>query len=241
MAGEPGAGPHEPSKLEAVRQARRAPLDEARPAAIARHKAKGRLTARQNVADLLDARSFVEYGLLARPAREGMEGAADGLVMGTGTVDGLAVAAVAYDYTVHAGTRSAANHLLTHATTPFMTVVQRKAHGLGYYVMGSRPLEPTLLLAWPTAESGGMGLEGAVNIIHKKELDAIADAPARAALHRHRTEALKHANTAPSATARFDVDDVTDPADTRRLLAQTLARLPVPPARAARKHPVDPF
>src|SRR6187455_1076654 len=111
MAGEPVTGPGEPSKLEAVRQARRAPLDEARPAAIARHKAKGRLTARENVADLLDPGSFVEYGLLARPAREGMEGAADGLVMGTGTVDGLAVVAVAYDYTVHAGTQSAVNHL----------------------------------------------------------------------------------------------------------------------------------
>jgi acetyl-CoA carboxylase carboxyltransferase component len=111
MAGEPVTGPREPSKLEAVRQARRAPLDEARPAAIARHKAKGRLTARENIADLLDAGSFVEYGLLARPAREGMEGAADGLVMGTGTVDGLAVVAVAYDYTVHAGTQSAVNHL----------------------------------------------------------------------------------------------------------------------------------
>ena len=111
MADDPIAGPREPSKLEAVRQARRAPLDEARPAAIARHKAKGRLTARENVADLLDPGSFVEYGLLARPAREGMEGAADGLVMGTGTVDGLAVVAVAYDYTVHAGTQSAVNHL----------------------------------------------------------------------------------------------------------------------------------
>jgi len=509
MAGDPVAGPGEPSKLEAVRQARRAPLDEARPAAIARHKAKGRLTARENVADLLDDGSFVEYGLLARPAREGMEGAADGLVMGTGTVDGLAVVAVAYDYTVHAGTQSAVNHLkidhmfdlairhrlpaicwlegggarphdlnvglrggtqtfvafarlsglaptvgivagrafagnanlaglcdvliatpeavlgmagpplveaalgvkltpeeigpaevhlrtgvidvlasderaanavarrylgyfrgrmpagaapdverlrdlvpenprraydvrrviehiadrdtvlelkteygramvtalariegfpvgfiadqpmvlggvidapaaekaarfidlcdaydvpmiflcdtpglmvgpetertglvrrsarlltkLAHATTPFMTVVLRKAYGLGYYVMGSRPLEPSLLLAWPTAEFGGMGLEGAVNIIHKKELDAIEDAPARAAFHRDKTDALKRANTALSAAARFDVDDVIDPADTRRLLAQTLARLPLPRPRVARKHPVDPF
>jgi acetyl-CoA carboxylase carboxyltransferase component len=130
---------------------------------------------------------------------------------------------------------------LTHATTPFMTVVLRKAYGLGYYVMGSRPLEPSLLLAWPTAEFGGMGLEGAVNIIHKKELDAIEDAPARAAFHRDKTEALKRANTALSAAARFDVDDVIDPADTRRLLAQTLARLPAPLARMSRKHPVDPF
>ena len=122
-----------------------------------------------------------------------------------------------------------------------MTVVLRKAYGLGYYVMGSRPLEPVLLLAWPTAEFGGMGLEGAVNIIHRRELETIADPQARAAFHRERTEALKRSNTALSAAARFDVDDVIDPADTRRLLAQTLARLPGPPPRVARKHPVDPF
>ena len=39
-----------------------------------------------------------------------------------------------------------------------MTVVLRKAYGLGYYVMGSQPLEPAVLLAWPSAEYGGMGL-----------------------------------------------------------------------------------
>ncbi len=111
MAADNVADQGEPSKLAALRDARRAPLDEARPDAIARHKAKGRLTARENIADLLDPESFIEYGLLARPAREGMEGAADGLVMGTGTVDGQAVAVVAYDYTVHAGTQSAVNHM----------------------------------------------------------------------------------------------------------------------------------
>ena len=68
-----------------------------------------------------------------------------------------------------------------------------------------------------------------------------SNSKARAAFHRDKTDALKRANTALSAAARFDVDDVIDPADTRRLLAQTLARLPLPPPRAARKHPVDPF
>jgi len=120
-------------------------------------------------------------------------------------------------------------------------VVLRKAYGLGYYVMGSRPLEPALLIAWPTAEFGGMGLEGAVNIIYKKELEGIADADARAQLHREKTDALKRANTALAAAGRFDVDDVIDPAETRRVLAQTLARLAPPPPRTARKHPVDPF
>src|SRR5258708_5688252 len=101
----------ESSRLEALLSARDAQLDAARPQAVARHKQKGRLTARENIGETLDAGSFVEYGMLARPAREGMEGAADGLVMGTGTVDGLGVAVVAYDYTVHAGTQSAVNHI----------------------------------------------------------------------------------------------------------------------------------
>jgi acetyl-CoA carboxylase carboxyltransferase component len=499
----------EPSRLEALLWARQAQLDAARPQAVARHKQKGRLTARENIGETLDPGSFVEYGMLARPARDGMEGAADGLVMGTGAVDGLAVAVVAYDYTVHAGTQSAVNHIkidrmfdlairqrlpmicwlegggarphdlnlglrvstqtfvafaklsglaptigivagrafagnanlaglcdvliatpqavlgmagpplveaalgkrftpeeigpvdvhlksgvvdllaedepaanrlarrylghfrgraavrdapeverlrdivpenprraydvrrviehladrgtalelkstygkamvtslaridgfpvgfianqpmvlagaidapaaekaarfidlcdaydipmiflcdtpglmvgpetertglvrrsarlltkLTAATTPILTVVLRKAYGLGYYVMGSRPLEPELLVAWPTAEFGGMGLEGAVNIIYRKELEAIDDPAARAAFHLEKTDALKRANTAMSAAGRFDVDDVIDPADTRRVLAQTLARLAPPAPRTARKHPVDPF
>ena len=130
---------------------------------------------------------------------------------------------------------------LANATTPFMTLVLRKAYGLGYYVMGSMPLEPAILLAWPTAEFGGMGLEGAVNIIHKRELEAAPDDASRAELHLHHTEALKRSNTALEVAARFDFDDVIDPAETRAVLARTLKTLPVPAPRSGRKHPVDPW
>lgn len=85
---------------------------------------------------------------------------------------------------------------LANATVPMLTVVLRKAYGLGYYIMGSRPLDPAILLAWPTAEYGGMGLEGAVNIIYKKELDATATPEERAALHADLTAELKRSNTA---------------------------------------------
>ena len=98
------------------------------------------------------------------------------------------------------------------ATVPVMTVVLRKAYGLGYYVMGSQPLNPAILLAWPTAEYGGMGLEGAVNIIYKAELDAVTDAEERAALHKRLTDALKRSNTAIEVAARYHYDDVIDPA-----------------------------
>lgn len=127
------------------------------------------------------------------------------------------------------------------ATVPVMTVVLRKAYGLGYYVMGSQPLNPAILLAWPTAEYGGMGIEGAVNIIYKSELDAVTDPAERAALHLKLTEALKRSNTALEVAARYHYDDVIDPADTRAILIKTLATLPPPPPRATRKRFIEPF
>jgi acetyl-CoA carboxylase carboxyltransferase component len=130
---------------------------------------------------------------------------------------------------------------LANATVPMMTVVLRKAYGLGYYIMGSQPLDPAVLLAWPTAEFGGMGLEGAVNIIYRKELDAEPDPAARAELHRALTDELKRGNTAIETAARFLYDDVIDPADTRDILIKTLATLPIPPPRTSRKRIVEPF
>ena len=122
---------------------------------------------------------------------------------------------------------------LANATVPMMTVVLRKAYGLGYYVMGSRPLHPAILLAWPTAEFGGMGLEGAANIIYRQELDDARDAGERAELHRTLPPSCARYNTALEVAARFGYDDVIDPADTRDILLSTLATLPVPPPRTA--------
>src|SRR5207244_12095139 len=116
-----------------------------------------------------------------------------------------------------------------------LTVVLRKAYGLVYYIMGSRPFDPAILLAWPTAEFGGMGLEGAASIIYRKELEAIDDAGQRAVTHRERTDELKRYNTALEVAGRFGYDDVIDPADTRAILLNTLATLPVPAPRTTRK------
>ena len=90
--------------------ARRAVLDDSRQSSVARQHERGRQTARENIAQFADSGSFVEYGGLAKPARADMDGPADGLVMGTATVDGAPVVLAAYDYTVHAGTQSATNH-----------------------------------------------------------------------------------------------------------------------------------
>ncbi len=98
-----------------------------------------------------------------------------------------------------------------------------------------------MLLAWPTAEYGGMGLEGAVSILHKRELEAIADPAARAQRHRALTEQLKREHAAVEAAGKYVYDDVIDPADTRALLLRTLATLPPAPARTQRKRVIEPF
>jgi acetyl-CoA carboxylase carboxyltransferase component len=92
--------------------------DAARPEAMARRHATGLRSARENLADLLDAGSFTEYGafaVAAQKSRRSLEDLqrntpADGLVCGTGTVDGRPLAVLAYDYTVLAGTQGMNNH-----------------------------------------------------------------------------------------------------------------------------------
>ncbi|MEO8558130.1 MAG: carboxyl transferase domain-containing protein [Rhodospirillales bacterium] len=130
---------------------------------------------------------------------------------------------------------------LANATVPMLTVVLRKAYGLGYYIMGSQPLNPAILVAWPTAEFGGMGIEGAVNIIYRKELEAEADPTVRAELHRSLTDELKRGNRAVETAGRFLYDDVIDPAETRDILLKTLATLPIPAPRTTRKRIIEPF
>src|SRR5919199_1712521 len=65
------------------------------------------------------------------------------------------------------------------ATVPKLTVVTRKAYGGAYDVMASKALRADVNLAWPSAEIAVMGPQGAVNIIHRRELDAAEDPAAR--------------------------------------------------------------
>ncbi|MCC6901264.1 MAG: biotin/lipoyl-binding protein, partial [Polyangiaceae bacterium] len=93
-------------------------LDAARPDAVAKRRATNRRTARENVADLVDDGSFVEYGpVQIAPQRRRRElddlikrTPADGMVGGLGRVDGAPVVAMSYDYTVLAGTQGGGNH-----------------------------------------------------------------------------------------------------------------------------------
>jgi acetyl-CoA carboxylase carboxyltransferase component len=105
--------------LEAVLERHALGLDDARPEAVAKRHDRDRRTARENLEDLLDAGSFVEYGPLMfaaqerrRPREELIRRTpADGLVGGAGTVAGDPCIAMSYDYTVLAGTQGMRNHL----------------------------------------------------------------------------------------------------------------------------------
>jgi acetyl-CoA carboxylase carboxyltransferase component len=118
-AGDDGAGPSERKDLEAVVERHAVGLDEARPEATAKRHEAGRRTARENLADLVDEGTFVEYGPLIFAAQERRRDKdelirrtpADGLVAGVGDVGGHPTVAMSYDYTVLAGTQGMRNHL----------------------------------------------------------------------------------------------------------------------------------
>jgi acetyl-CoA carboxylase carboxyltransferase component len=105
--------------LQAVRERHSIGLDGARPEAIAKRHSHGRHTARENLTELLDPNSFVEYGPLLFAAQERRRSReeliartpADGLVAGVGDVDGMRCIAMSYDYTVLAGTQGMRGHL----------------------------------------------------------------------------------------------------------------------------------
>jgi acetyl-CoA carboxylase carboxyltransferase component len=110
-------------------------------------------------------------------------------------------------------------------TVPLCAVVLRKAYGLGAMAMAGGDLKaPLLCVAWPTGEFGGMGLEGAVRLGFRKELDAIADPAARQERCEQLVAEYYEKGKALSTAAAFEIDDVIDPAQTRHVLTQTLAR-----------------
>jgi acetyl-CoA carboxylase carboxyltransferase component len=125
---------------------------------------------------------------------------------------------------------------------PFVAVILRKAYGLGAQAMAAGSLhEPLLTVGWPTAELGPMGLEGAVRLGFRRELDAIDDADARERRVRELTAAAHERAKALNAATLFELDDVVDPADTRRLVASTLeAAAPAVADKPARRF-VDPW
>jgi acetyl-CoA carboxylase carboxyltransferase component len=122
---------------------------------------------------------------------------------------------------------------------PLVAVVLRRGYGLGAQAMvGGSLHEPLLTVAWPSAELGPMGLEGAVKLGFRRELDAIAD-PAERERRLRELVAAAHLNAkALNAATLFELDDVIDPAETRGLIAATFAAAP-PPERSSGRGFVD--
>ena len=126
------------------------------------------------------------------------------------------------------------------ATVPKLTVVMRKGFGAGYYVMNGRAYEPDLIVGWPTAEISVMGPEGAVNIIFRKQIEAMPEEEQAKA--RNDMVAVIREQISPYIAAGWSfIDDVVDPADTRTVLARGLATAATKKVeRPWRKHGVLP-
>ncbi|MDT5125539.1 MAG: hypothetical protein QOH54_1183 [Mycobacterium sp.] len=123
---------------------------------------------------------------------------------------------------------------------PLVAVILRRGYGLGAQAMcGGGLHEPLLTVAWPGAHLGPMGLEGAVRLGLRKELEAIADDGAREERVRQATAAAQENAKALNAAQLFEIDDVIDPADTRKLIAATLAAAAAHPAESTRPRFVD--
>lgn len=121
-------------------------------------------------------------------------------------------------------------------TIPIFAVVLRKAYGLGAMAMlGGQSHVPDMLVSWPQGEFGGMGLEGAIRLGLRKELEAIADPAEREAYFRSQLDAAYRHGRAVNAATHFEIDDVIDPAETRRWLARALAAQPAQPARSGKR------
>jgi acetyl-CoA carboxylase carboxyltransferase component len=103
---------------------------------------------------------------------------------------------------------------------PFGTIVLRKGYGLGAQAMAGGSFKaPLFTVAWPTSEFGGMGLEGAVRLGMRRELEAIADPSERERVFAATVAAAYEHGRGVNMAAYGEIDDVIDPADSRRWIA----------------------
>ncbi|TXL70294.1 carbamoyl-phosphate synthase large subunit [Vineibacter terrae] len=122
------------------------------------------------------------------------------------------------------------------ASVPHFTVVLRKGYGLGALAMaGGSSHASFFVLAWPSAEFGAMGLEGAVKLAYRKELMAIEDAAARKAWFDQMVAKSYEENKALSGATFLEVDDVIDPFETRRWIVRGLKATAAPNRFSNRK------
>ncbi len=125
--------------------------------------------------------------------------------------------------------RKAARLFVTTAgmTVPMMTIVLRKGYGLGAQAMaGGSFRAPLFTISWPTGEFGGMGLEGAVRLGYRKELEAITDPEERRRVYEEMVARMYAVGKATNVASVFEIDEVIDPADSRRWISALLDATP---------------
>ena len=106
-----------------------------------------------------------------------------------------------------------------HLRVPLLSVVLRKGYGLGAMAMTGGGFHETLAtVAWPTGEFGGMGLEGAVRLGYRKELEAVPEGPGREALFDKLLAQQYDNGSAINMATTLEIDAVIDPASTREWL-----------------------
>jgi acetyl-CoA carboxylase carboxyltransferase component len=108
-------------------------------------------------------------------------------------------------------------------SVPTGTIVLRKGYGLGAQAMAGGGFKaPLFTIAWPTSEFGAMGLEGAVRLGMRRELEAIEDPEERERVFQQTVAAAYEHGRGVSMAAYGEIDDVIDPADSRRWIATLL-------------------
>jgi len=129
-----------------------------------------------------------------------------------------------------------------HVTVPYFTIILRRGYGLGVMAMAKGGFhESFFTAAWPTAEFGAMGLEGAVKAGFKRELEAIENPEEREALYNQLVAQLYDRGKAINMAAHLEIDAVIDPADTRRWILQGLKSVPAQRTRSASHSFIDPW
>jgi len=125
-------------------------------------------------------------------------------------------------------------------TTPVFSVVLRKGYGLGAQGMtGGSFHSPVFNASWPTGEFGGMGLEGAVRLAYRKELEALEDPEEKQALFDRLVAESYERGKALSMAVSLEIDAVIDPADTRRWVMRGLKSMNRTERRGKRRPMID--
>ncbi len=143
------------------------------------------------------------------------------------------------------GPKAEATGLVRHASrlfvaaaslrVPFFSVILRRGYGLGAQAMtGGHFHAPGFTVSWPTGEFGAMGIEGAVRLSLRKQLEALPDDAARDQLVQQAVAAQSERGKAISMASYVELDGVIDPADTRTWIMRGLKSMPIPDKRERR-------